>query len=103
MPIVGRRLIQDFVPSMVAALYEHLLTEGRQKRNTNGEMYELWKAAREANREIRPRKIADKVGVTYAAARRAVRRYEVGRIPSRMSRGSRRRRSRACISCSALR
>ncbi|MDX8036751.1 hypothetical protein SK803_41710 [Lentzea sp. BCCO 10_0856] len=81
MPIVGRRLMQDFVPSMVAALYEHLLTEGRQKRNTNGEMYELWKAACAANREIRPREIADKVGVTYAAARRAVRRYEVGRIP----------------------
>lgn len=81
MPIVGRRLMQDFVPSMVAALYEHLLTEGRQKRNTNGEMYELWKAAHAANLEIRPREIADKVGVTYAAARRAVRRYEVGRIP----------------------
>jgi len=73
--------MQDFVPSMVAALYEYLLTDGRQKRNTNGEMYELWKEACAANREIRPREIADKVGVTYAAARRAVRRYEAGRIP----------------------
>jgi integrase len=44
-------------------------------------MYELWKAACAANLEIRPREIADKVGVTYAAARRAVRRYEAGRIP----------------------
>ncbi|RDI25447.1 site-specific integrase [Lentzea flaviverrucosa] len=81
MPIVGKRLVQDFVPSMVAALYEYLLTEGRQKRDTNGEMYALWKAAGVEGREIRPREIADKVGLTYAAARRAVRRYEVGRIP----------------------
>ncbi|MEV6236582.1 Arm DNA-binding domain-containing protein [Lentzea sp. NPDC051838] len=74
MPIVGKRLIQDFVPSVVAALYEFLLTEGRQKRNTNWEMYELWKAATAANLEVRPRELVDKVGVSYAGARRAVRR-----------------------------
>ncbi|MDX3663065.1 hypothetical protein PV646_37715 [Streptomyces sp. ID05-26A] len=78
---MGKRLMQDFVPSMVAALYDYLLTEGRQKRNTNGEMYELWKKARAADREIRPREIADKVSVPYTTARSAVRRYEVGRIP----------------------
>ncbi|WP_309117762.1 tyrosine-type recombinase/integrase [Saccharothrix sp.] len=83
LPWVGKRPIQDFLPSVVAALYEHLLTQGRRKRNTNWEMYQLWLDARTAKREIRPREIADKVGVSYAAARKAVRRYEVGRVPAK--------------------
>jgi integrase len=81
LPWIGKRLMQDIVPSVVAALYEQLLTGGRQGRDTNWEMYQLWKAVTDAKREIRPREIADKVGISYAGARRAVRRYEAGRIP----------------------
>jgi hypothetical protein len=62
------------VPSVVAALYSHLLTQGRRKRDTNWEMYRVWQDARAAKREIRPRELADKVGVTYAGARKAVQR-----------------------------
>jgi len=81
LPWIGKRQMQDIVPSVVAALYEQLLVGGRRKLDTNWEMYQLWKAATDARQEIRPREIADKVGVSYAGARRAVRRYEVGRIP----------------------
>jgi integrase-like protein/Arm domain-containing DNA-binding protein len=81
LPWIGRRPMQDIVPSVVAALYEQLLTGGRRDRDTNWEMYQLWRSAVDANREIRPREIADAVGLSYAGARRAVRRYEAGRVP----------------------
>lgn len=82
LPIIGKRPMQDITPSVIAALYEHLLTRGRAGRpNTNWEMYQLWSAARVRGEDIGIRVIADKAGVTYAGARRAVRRYEVGRIP----------------------
>lgn len=87
LPWVGQRPMQDFLPSVVAALYEHLLTQGRRKRDTNWDMYQLWLDARNTKREIRPREIADKVGVTYNAARKAVRRYEVGRVPKKPEAG----------------
>lgn len=66
---------------MVAALY-HLLTQGRRKHDTNWDMYRVWRDARAAKREIRPREIADKMGVTYSAARKAVQRYAAVRIPN---------------------
>lgn len=81
LPWIGKRPMQEIVPSVVAALYSHLLTQGRRKRDTNWEMYRVWQDARTAKREIRPREIADKVGVTYAGARKAVQRYEAGRVP----------------------
>jgi hypothetical protein len=80
LPWIGKRPMQEIVPSVVAALYSHLLTQGRRKRDTNWDMYRVWRDARTAKREIRPREIADKVGVTYAGARKAVQRYEAGRI-----------------------
>lgn len=83
LPIVGNRPMQDITPSVIAALYEHLLTRGRiDKRNTNWEMYQLWNVAPVSGDRISIRELADKVGVTYAGARRAVRRYEVGRVPT---------------------
>ncbi len=81
LPWIGGRPMQDIGPAAIAALYEHLLTSGRSGRDTNWEMYQLWKSAVDAKQQIRPREIADKVGVSYAGARRAVRRYEAGRIP----------------------
>jgi integrase len=83
LPMIGRRPIQEIMPSVVAALYNHLLAEGRRRRDTNWDMYRVWQDARAAKREIRPREIADKVGVTYAAARKAVQRYEAGRLPAK--------------------
>lgn len=83
LPVIGKRRMQDITPSVVAALYEHLLTVARlDEPNTNWEMYQLWKGAQDRKESIRIREIAEKVGVTYAGARRAVRRYEAGRVPS---------------------
>ncbi|GAA0905801.1 tyrosine-type recombinase/integrase [Pseudonocardia zijingensis] len=87
LPWIGRRPIQEIVPSVVAALYSHLLTQGRRKRDTNWDMYRVWQDAHAAQREVRPREIADKVGVTYAGARKAVQRYEAGRIPAESTSG----------------
>lgn len=81
LPWIGKRPMQEIVPSVVAALYERLLTDGKRKRDTNWEMFQLWEDARLSKRAIRPREVADKVGVTYAAARKAFKRYEVGRVP----------------------
>ncbi|TWP51702.1 site-specific integrase [Lentzea tibetensis] len=82
LPWIGKRSMQEIVPSVIVALYQHLLTAGRRKRDTNWEMFQLWEDAQLSKREIRPREVADKVGVSYAAARKAFRRYEVGRVPS---------------------
>ncbi|MBQ0924600.1 site-specific integrase [Saccharopolyspora endophytica] len=83
LPIIGNRRMQDITPSVVAALYEHLLTKARlDQPNTNWEMYQLWKGAQERKENLRIREIAEKTGVTYAGARKAVRRYEVGRVPA---------------------
>lgn len=87
LPWIGKRPIQDIVPSVIATLYDHLLTQGRRKRDTNWEMYLLWLDARTADREFRPREIADKVGVTTAATRKAVKRYEAGRVPKKPTPG----------------
>jgi integrase len=87
LPWIGRRLMQDIGPEVIAALYDHLLTGGRRGRDTNWQMYQLWREAVDAKREIRPREIADKVGVSYAGARRAVRRYEAGRTPAPLEPG----------------
>jgi hypothetical protein len=82
LPWIGRRPMQDIIPSVIAALYDQLLREGRRKRDTNWEMYQLWRAAKAAKREIRSRELADQVGVSYAGARRAIARYAAGRIPT---------------------
>ncbi|AXX29390.1 site-specific integrase [Actinosynnema pretiosum subsp. pretiosum] len=87
LPWIGKRPIKEITPSVLAALYEHLLTQGRRKRDTNWEMYQVWLDAQVAKREIRPREIADKVGVSYHAARKAVQRYLAGRVPEQTSPG----------------
>ncbi|NKE62953.1 site-specific integrase [Lentzea sp. PSKA42] len=87
LPWVGKRPMQDIVPSVIAALYDQLLRDGRRKRDTNWEMFQLWEEARLDKREIRPREVADKVGVSYGAARKAFKRYEVGRVPKPTERG----------------
>ncbi|MFC0540672.1 site-specific integrase [Kutzneria chonburiensis] len=80
-PWIGKRPMQDITPSVIAALYDKLLTEGRRKSDSNWAMYQMWRAALAAKREIRPRELAEAVGVHITAARRAVRRYEAGRVP----------------------
>jgi hypothetical protein len=35
LPWIGKRAMQDIVPSMIADLYDQLLREGRRKRDTN--------------------------------------------------------------------
>ncbi|GAA2690559.1 MULTISPECIES: tyrosine-type recombinase/integrase [Actinosynnema] len=87
LPWIGKRPMRDIVPSVLAALYDHLLTEGRRKRDTNWEMYQVWLDAQVAKREIRPREIADKAGVSYAAAHKAVQRYRAGRFPTKPAPG----------------
>jgi integrase len=83
LPILGKRPMQDITPSVIAALYEHLLTKARaDKRDTNWEMYQLWKAGWARSDSISIRELATAVGISYAGARKTVRRYEVGRIPS---------------------
>jgi integrase len=78
LPWIGERQLQDITPSVVAALYQQLLRSGRRKADTNWEMFLLWKT----HKEITPRQLSDKVGVTYAGARKAIRRYEAGRTPT---------------------
>ncbi len=87
LPWIGQRPVQDIVPSVVAALYSHLLADGRRKRDTNWEMFQLWHGACAAKQEIKPRDLADKVGVTYAGARKAIQRYKAGRVPIELTPG----------------
>lgn len=87
LPIIGKRPMQEITPSVISALYDHLLTKGRRKQDTNWQMYQRWKAAQAAKEAITPRQLADVGGVTYAGARRALRRYEAGRIPSEPTTG----------------
>ncbi|MCI2420045.1 site-specific integrase [Saccharopolyspora sp. K220] len=88
LPIIGKRPLQDITPSVIAALYEHLLTKARiGKRDTNWGMYQLWKSAQERGEEIGTRQLAEKVGVTHKGAYKAVRRYRVGRIPAEPTAG----------------
>ncbi|MBP2330640.1 integrase [Kibdelosporangium banguiense] len=77
LPWIGQRQLQDIKPPVVAALYQQLLSSGRRKRDTNWEMYQIWKT----HQEVSATELAEKVGITYAGARKAIRRYEVGRVP----------------------
>ncbi|MEV6226516.1 tyrosine-type recombinase/integrase [Saccharopolyspora shandongensis] len=83
LPKLGKRPLQDITAPVIAALYEHLLTEARAgKRNSNWEMYLRWKSAQQRGEEISARALSEIGDVTPAGARKAMRRYEVGRVPA---------------------
>ncbi len=86
-PIIGERRLQDVTPEMISLLYTHLLEKGRRKGDSNQRMYAFWKKAVEAGQSPKPKDVATAGGVTYAAATRAVRRYQAGRVPAPYSRG----------------
>lgn len=81
LPSIGRRKLQDVDVPMLNALYVHLLSDGRRKRDTNAAMYKFWSRRRAEGKEPMPREIADACDVSIYAARSAVLRYRRGRIP----------------------
>lgn len=81
LPTIGKRKLQDLDVPTLNALYRHLLADGRCKRDTNTDMYEYWNERRAAEKEPKPKEIADHCKVSIYAARSAVRRYRRGRTP----------------------
>jgi hypothetical protein len=99
LPLIGRRPIQEIGPSVVAALYSHLLAEGRRRRDTNSDMYRVWQDARAAKREVRPRKSRTRWA---SRTRPPGRRYSAtrpGDFPARPTLACHRRPSKRCTSC----
>jgi integrase len=80
-PSIGKRRLQDIDVPTLNALYRHLLSAGRRKRDTNKIMYEYWSTRRLAGVDPRPQEIADNCKVSIYAARHAVLRYRRGRKP----------------------
>jgi hypothetical protein len=80
-PNIGKRRLQDIDVPMLNALYRHLLSAGRCKRDTNTVMFEYWSTRRASGVEPKPKEIAEHCKVTIYAARHAVLRYRRGRIP----------------------
>jgi len=80
-PAIGQTRLQDLTAERLIALYEHLLTAGRVKRDTDSEMFAYWTARRKNGTDPKPREMMQACGVTIHAARAAVRRYRAGRVP----------------------
>lgn len=88
MPIIGKKRLQQVDSVTIAALYEHLLREGRRKKtDTNHQMYEIWREVNARGGDIKPAELARKVGVSYWGARDAMFRYEAGRTPGEPTTG----------------
>ncbi|HEX6444684.1 MAG TPA: tyrosine-type recombinase/integrase [Streptosporangiales bacterium] len=86
-PKLGAVQLQKLTAPQIVALYEHLLTAGRIKRDTDSEMYRYWLAQTRLGKDPKPRDIAAGCGVSIHAARAAVRRYRAGHAPRGTSRG----------------
>lgn len=86
-PVIGNKRLQDLDAVTVAALYEHLLSSGRRKRDTNFDMYEIWREVTTRGDTISARELAEKVGVTHDAAYKAMQRYRAGRVPVEAPKG----------------
>lgn len=80
-PHIGKQQLQKIDVPKLNALYRHLLSAGRCKRDTNTIMYEYWSARRKAGVDPKPNEIAKHCKVSIYAARAAVLRYRRGRIP----------------------
>ncbi len=87
LPKIGSRQLQEIDVPTLNALYRHLLSAGRCKRDTNTIMYEYWSARRKADVNPRPNEIAKHCKVSIYAARSAVLRYRRGRVPVAKSPG----------------
>jgi integrase len=81
LPHLGHRKLQELTVPVLNALYRHLLSEGRRKRDTNAQMFDYWSTRRLSGSEPRPAEIAQACNVTIHAARSAVMRYRRGRVP----------------------
>lgn len=79
-PVIGSRRLQSIEPATLTAFYQHLLTSGRRKRDTDSEMFALWSRSPEDAR-MGAAEIARRTGVSYSAASNAVRRYRNGKVP----------------------
>ena len=80
-PTIGKRRLQDIDVPTLNALYRHLLSAGRRKRDTNTIMYEYWSTRRRGGFDPKPMEIAENCKVSIYAARHAVLRYRRGRVP----------------------
>lgn len=80
-PIIGRVKLQELNARQLIALYEHLLSAGRVKRDTDSVMYAYWVARRKNGEEPTPREVARECAVSIHAARAALPRYRSGHIP----------------------
>ncbi|GAA4207486.1 site-specific integrase [Actinocatenispora rupis] len=86
-PVIGKIRLQQLTAPNLLALYEHLLTAGRVKRNADSEMYVYWSAQRKKDTEPTPREVMQACGVTIHAARAAIRRYRAGHKPKPVNPG----------------
>ncbi|MGH3866232.1 MAG: tyrosine-type recombinase/integrase [Pseudonocardiaceae bacterium] len=87
LPSIGSTKLQDLDVARLNLLYQHLLENGRSKVDRNRLMYEGWRAATAPGKQITPRELATIGGVTYDAARKALQRYETGRLPKLLTAG----------------
>lgn len=80
-PVIGPMQLQKLTAPQLLAFYEHLLTAGRIKRDTDTVMYQYWRAKTRRGETPKPRQIAEGCNVSIHAARAAVRRYRAGHTP----------------------
>lgn len=78
---------QDIDAITVSALYEHLVSSGRKKRDTNHAMFDVWGEVTSRGQTISARELAEKIGVHRTAATKAMQRYRSGRVPTNPSGG----------------
>src|SRR6266545_1570708 len=86
-PLLGTVKLQKLTPPQLMAFYGVLLTDGRVKPDNNTRMFAYWSARTATGHEPTPREIEQACAVTIHAARAAVRRYRVGRMPQARSAG----------------
>lgn len=86
-PVIGAKRLQDVDVVTLVALYDYLLNNGRRKRDTNSEMFTVWREVTSRGEEISARDLAYKVGVTHDAAYKAIQRYRAGRYPNEVPKG----------------
>lgn len=87
LPVIGDRRIQDISITVLNALYRHLLEKGRRKTDANAVMYRYWLTKTRVGKAVTPRELADACETSIHAARRAVARYQAGRLPGEWSAG----------------
>jgi integrase len=86
-PWIGEEHLQRLNEPQLLKLYRRLLTDGRVKPDTNGEMYAYWSDQVTKGENPTPREESEACKTTIHAARAALRRYKSGILPTSTTRG----------------